>query len=311
MAPVPFTLRQLEYFDAIATEGSLSAASHRSHVSASALALAVDELERNLQLQLFIRRKGRGVTLTSAGLRLLSVARRVLAEAESLAGDAVSTKGSLTGSFGIGCFSTLGPFFLPAVLENFSTMHPGLDLSVHESSAPELTDLLLHGRLEAALMYEVDVSPQLTSAPVGHIRPHIIISADHRLAAARRVSLSELIEEPLIVLDVQPTKQNTNHLFDRLHLSPTVAHTVGSYELARCLVGRGLGWAVMFQRPRTTRSYDGRELVELEIADDVPDTTVCLTRTTGSPRTAKFDALVDYLVQLPRGTEVDSASDLP
>ncbi|NUL45328.1 LysR family transcriptional regulator [Cellulosimicrobium funkei] len=302
MTPVPFTLRQLEYFDVIASEGSLAAASERCHVSASALALAVDELERNLQLQLFIRRKGRGVTLTSTGLRLLSVARKVLDDAEGLAGDAVSARGSLTGSFGIGCFSTLAPFFLPTVVEDFSITHRELDLNIHEASAPELTDLLLHGRLDAALMYEVDVSPQLTPTPVSRIKPHVVVSAGHRLAQAGQVALSELVDEPLIVLDVQPTKQNTSNLFDRVQLSPTASHTVGSYELARCLVGRGLGWAVMFQRPATRISYDGRELVELEIVDQVPATTVCLTRTAGSPRTTKFDALADFLVRSTNGT---------
>ena len=60
MASIPFTIRQLEYFNAIASEGSLAAAAQRCLVSASALALAVDELEQHLRLQLFVRRKGKG-----------------------------------------------------------------------------------------------------------------------------------------------------------------------------------------------------------------------------------------------------------
>ena len=42
MASLPFTLRQLEYFEAVASGGSMAAASERCHVSASALALALD-----------------------------------------------------------------------------------------------------------------------------------------------------------------------------------------------------------------------------------------------------------------------------
>ena len=57
MGTLPFTLRQLEYFDAIASGGSLAAAAERCHVSASALALAldisgsVDTSEYRLQMQ--------------------------------------------------------------------------------------------------------------------------------------------------------------------------------------------------------------------------------------------------------------------
>ncbi len=61
MPSIPFTLRQLEYFDAIASEGSLAAAAVRCHVSASALALAVDELEQHLSLQLFVGARARAL----------------------------------------------------------------------------------------------------------------------------------------------------------------------------------------------------------------------------------------------------------
>ena len=54
MPSIPFTIRQLEYFDATASEGSLAAAAQRCNVSASALALALDELESRLALQLFV-----------------------------------------------------------------------------------------------------------------------------------------------------------------------------------------------------------------------------------------------------------------
>ena len=83
-AAFPFTLRQLQYFDAIASEGSLAAAAKRCLVSASALTLAIDDLEHHLRLQLLIRRKGKGVMLTPAGTRLLLHVRRVLQYAESL-----------------------------------------------------------------------------------------------------------------------------------------------------------------------------------------------------------------------------------
>ncbi|MFD1718397.1 LysR family transcriptional regulator [Georgenia deserti] len=297
---VPFTLRQLEYFDAVASEGTLAAASERCHVSASALALALDDLERHLDLQLLVRRKGRGVTLTPAGSRVLSMARRLLSGAETLTAEAWQTATSLSGRLRLGCFSTLTPFFVPALLQDFERRHAGLELELVEASAPELHELLLQGRVDAALMYRVDVSAQLVFEPVHRYRPHVLVPEGHPLARRESVQLGELISEPLISLDVDPTRQNTEHLFEALSLRPSVGHTTTSFELVRCLVGRGLGYAVMFQRPASPWSYDGHRVRCLDIADAVPESVVGLARPAGAPRSARHDALLDFLMATAR-----------
>lgn len=295
MSEIPFTLRQLEYFDAVASEGSIAAAAQRCRVSASALALAIDELERHLSLQLVVRRKGRGVTLTPAGSRVLSLARRLLTGAETLAADAWQASTSLTGVMRLGCFPTLAPFLLPAIMQDFQRAHPGLDVEYVEDSAPELHELLLQGRIDAALLYSVHVSAQLTFDVVREHRPHVVVAEAHPVAAREAVHLGELISEPLVLLDVEPTRQNTEHIFASLDLRPAVGHTTTSFELARCLVGRGLGYAILFQRPASDVTYDGHRVRAVPIADRVPATEIGLARPHGAPRTARYRVLHDFL----------------
>jgi DNA-binding transcriptional LysR family regulator len=298
MASIPFTMRQLEYFDATASEGSLAAAAKRCNVSASALALALDELEYHLSLQLFVRRKAKGVTLTPAGSRLLSHARRILSGAESLAADAWQASSSLNGRFAIGCFPTLAPFFLPGIMQVFQRQHPELSLDLVEAAAPELDELLLQGRIDVALMYSVDVSPQFAFDPVREYRPYVMVAKGHPLASRRRVQLRELVSEPLILLDVHPSRLNTEHIFGSLNLVPTISRTTSNFELVRCLVARGLGFSVAFQRPASTVTYDGNELVILELDERVEGTIVGLARPAGAPRTARHDALLAYFASI-------------
>lgn len=298
MPAVPFTIRQLEYFDATASEGSLSAAARRCNVSASALALALDELEHHLALQLFVRRKAKGVTLTPAGSRLLSQARRILTGAESLAADASQVRSSLNGRFTIGCFPTLAAFFLPGIMQIFQRKHPELRLELIEAAAPELDELLLQGRIDVALMYSVDVSPQLAFDPVREYRPYVMVAKDHALASRAAIQLGELVSEPLIMLDVHPSGLNTEHIFESLNLRPRISHTTTNFELARCLIARGLGFGVAFQRPASTLTYDGNEVVMLELAERVEGTVVGLARPAGAPRTARHDALLAYFGSL-------------
>jgi DNA-binding transcriptional LysR family regulator len=294
MSAIPFTIRQLEYFNATASEGSLAAAAQRCNVSASALALALDELEHRLALQLFVRRKAKGVTLTPAGSRLLSHARRVLSGAESLAADASQASSTLNGRFAIGCFPTLAPFYLPGIMQEFQRRHPELHLDLAEAPAPDLEERLLQGRIDVALMYSVDVAPHFSFDPVREFRPYVMLARDHRLAGRARVRLHELVHEPLILLDVHPSRLNTEQVFESLQLDPLIGHTTTSFELARCLVARGLGYAVAFQRPAANMTYDGNELVLLELEDQIEATVVGLARPAGAPRTARTDALLAY-----------------
>ena len=298
MPSVPFTLRQLEYFDATASEGSLAAAAKRCNVSASALALALDELEYHLSVQLFVRRKAKGVTLPPAGSRLLSHARRIMSGAESLAADAWQASSSLNGRFAIGCFPTLAPFYLPGIMQVFQRQHPELSLDPLEAAAPELDELLLQGRIDVALMYSVDVSPQFAFDPVREYRPYVMVATDHPLAARASIRLAELAAEALILLDVHPSRLNTEHIFSSLNLRPLIGHTTTSFELVRCLVARGLGFSVAFQRPASTATYDGNELAILELDEDVEGTVAGLARPAGAPRTARHDALLAYFASM-------------
>ena len=292
---LPFTLRQLQYFDAVAREGSLTAAAEKCHVSATALSLGLDDLERHLAIQLVVRRKGKGITLTSAGKRLLLSARQLLLSAESLADDASQSAATLSGEYAVGCFSAVSPFVLPGVMHNFQGKHPNLELEFKEDTAPALHNDLLQGRIDTALLYSVDVSPQLSFEPLHDYRPYVIVSGEHRLAGRETVSLKELVTEPLIQLDVRPSQQNTEYLFASLGLKPAVKYTTTNYELARCLVGRGLGYSVLFQRSASKVTHDGHTLTTLEVSDRVSPTVLGLARPLGAPATAKYTALRDFL----------------
>jgi len=294
--PLPFSLRQLEYFTAVARAGSMAAAAGKCHVSATALALALDELERNLNLQLVVRRKGKGIMLTPAGAALLHHAQQVLADAEAFQAEAQQGATRLTGRFVIGCFLTLTPFFVPVAMERFGQEHPGLELEFEEAATPVLHELLLRGQLDAAILYGVDVSKQLEFEPIAQYRPFVIVAETHPLAARKSVALAELAGDPLIQIDMQPSLQNTEYMFASLGLAPHVRHRTTNYELARSLVGRGLGYSLLIQRPASNLSYDGHRVVSLEIEDKLAPTVVGLTRPKGAPKSAKYSALREFLL---------------
>jgi len=75
-----FTLRQIETFAAVASEGSFAAAAERLNISPPAVSDQIAALERRLGCRLFIRRRGAAPLLSPAGLELLETSESVLRE---------------------------------------------------------------------------------------------------------------------------------------------------------------------------------------------------------------------------------------
>jgi DNA-binding transcriptional LysR family regulator len=73
-----FSLRQLKYFIAAAETGSITLASKRASISQPAVSTAISHIERELEVQLFLRHHAQGLSLTPAGRALLRDAKQVL-----------------------------------------------------------------------------------------------------------------------------------------------------------------------------------------------------------------------------------------
>ncbi|MFI9380763.1 LysR substrate-binding domain-containing protein [Kutzneria sp. NPDC052558] len=263
-----FSLRQLEYFVAIAEAGTLSEAAARLRVSQPGLSQSLTDLERALGVQLAVRRKAHGITLTPSGSQVLRHARDLLRRAEDLE-SAASGGDALSGVLSLGCYVTLAPTVFPPLLQEFSALHPDLTVDFVEDTQDVLQRRLLGGELDLAILYDMQVRPELTRAVIGSARPHILLPSDHRLAREPAVSLVDLADEPMVLLDAPPSSQNTLAIFERFGVSPDVRYRPTTFELTRALVGRGMGYALLVQRPANDRTYEGNPVVVKEIAEPI------------------------------------------
>ncbi|WP_034271380.1 LysR family transcriptional regulator [Haloechinothrix halophila] len=265
-----FSLRQLWYFVATAETGTISAAADELHVSQSAVSLALNELERTLKVQLCVRRKAHGITLTPTGAQVLRQARALLRQAGELETDGASNEDELVGRLALGCYLTLAPTVLPRLLHGFGERHPRVVIDFEEGTQDALQRLLLDGKLDLAVLYDMEVLPDIDQVVLYRRRPHILLPADHRLAAEPVVALHDLAGEPMVLLDAPPSSHHTLRLCEDAGVKPLVRHRTSSFETARALVGRGLGYAMLIQRPANQRTYEGLPVVQKDIAE-LPD----------------------------------------
>lgn len=293
-----YTLRQLEYFVAVAETGSVTKAAQAIHLSQSALSTALVELERALDVQLFLRHHAQGVTLTMAGEQLVTASRRLLQQAAELSDEARGLGAEVTGTLHLACFGVLAPYVLPEVLAKAATLLPSLEISTSEVDLAQLVDGITAGRFELAIGYDLTADPRLTTRRLYTLRPYALLAADHRLARRKRVRLSQLADEPLALLDLPHSREYFSSVFESAGVEPNVRYRSTSTETVRALVARGLGYTLLNARPRSKALSDPPGVVAVDIADDVPALDVVLIKANGVRPTRRMAAVEDLIGEL-------------
>jgi LysR family hydrogen peroxide-inducible transcriptional activator len=150
-APLPASLRQLQYAVAVADSLSFRKAAALCHVSQPALSAQLAGLERALGVRLFERDRRR-VLVTTAGADLVARARRVLLEAGDLVDTARRAGDPLAGTLRVGVIPTISPYLLPAVTPALRKAFPDLEIRWLEDKTAAIVRALETGALEAALL---------------------------------------------------------------------------------------------------------------------------------------------------------------
>ncbi|MBP2327244.1 DNA-binding transcriptional LysR family regulator [Kibdelosporangium banguiense] len=281
------SLRQLDYFVAAAETGTMTAAAGHLHVSQSAVSLAIAELERQMGVQLVLRHKAKGLTLTAAGRRLLPEARALLARSDEVRADMLEAGRAPAGRLVIGCFTTIAPFLLPDLLEDFHAAYPEVTLDFVEDSQVVLQELLLEGRCEVAVLYDVDIQPGISHETLYATKPHVLLAPDHPLARRKSVRLADLADHDMIMLDVPPSYRYFSQVLATAGVTPRIRHRTVSFEMVRSLVARGVGYSLLIQHPVVDVSYEGRTVAIRPIRDRLDPMPVVLGWPTGARLTRR------------------------
>jgi LysR family transcriptional regulator, nitrogen assimilation regulatory protein len=146
-------LRRLKYFVKIVDLGSLTQASEILHIAQPALSQQLMILEGEFRHQLLIRSK-RGVTPTEAGHTLYRHAQIVLRQLEQARSDMEKTGDKLAGKVSVGLApgTAASALSLP-LLKTVRARHPGVLLYLNESFASTLSELIINGCMDMAVLY--------------------------------------------------------------------------------------------------------------------------------------------------------------
>ena len=147
-------LRRLQYFVKIVDIGSLTQAADILHVAQPALSQQLATLEGEVRQQLLVRTK-RGVTPTEAGKVLYRHAQLILRQCEQAQADMNAAGQGLSGAVSVGLApgTAAAGLAAAAAAHRARARHPGIVLYLNETYGTTLSELVMNGRMDLAVLY--------------------------------------------------------------------------------------------------------------------------------------------------------------
>jgi DNA-binding transcriptional LysR family regulator len=252
-------LRVLEYFVALAEEGSFTRAAARCHVAQPSISHQLKQLEREVGEQL-LERGPRGVVLTSGGRTLLPYARAALSAVASAGNEFAARAGVLTGNLNLGVVDGLDATRFPAVLGRLHQRHPRLSIRIEGATSAPLVEAVSQGRLDAAVI----------AAPLGGLPAHFEhqVVLREEIVAIARVKLRDGAAQRISPAAVPPDSIISYHrdsgvlplvreAFKAAGVEMEPAHSMNDPALHVALVRAGMGVAVTVASEAVLQSATG------------------------------------------------------
>ncbi len=261
------SLRQMQYFVATAESGSIITASEKIHVSSPSISAAIAHIEAELQVQLFIRQHAKGLILTLVGEKIMQECQVILTQSNRLYTLAAECAGTIRGPLKLGCFSALAPLLYAEIVQGFQHLYKQVNLSVCEEDQQSLMQGLLNNALDVVICYDLNLDPEaIHFEALAMLPPHVLVSETHPLAKQPAVTLEELADLPMVLLDLPHNNDYVISLFRQHKLSPSVAHSSRHMDVVRSMVANDLGYSILNVRPKNNYALDGKRLLRLRLA---------------------------------------------
>src|SRR3954452_9273737 len=205
-------LHQVRYFLALASTLNFTRAAEQCNVTQPALTKGVQKLEQELGGQLIYRER-QLTQLTDLGKEVLPMLERTLASAQGVRRRAQEFQRKEVAPLKIGLAPSISVALVLNPIAEIAKLLPGLHVELREDAAEKLVDLLLEGKINAAMVGDVhDIPARIDEWPLFEERYFAVLAPTHQLAGRPSIGIDDLREAVLLEragCDVAPKIQRS------------------------------------------------------------------------------------------------------
>jgi DNA-binding transcriptional LysR family regulator len=184
----------MRYFVAVAKHGNFTRAADELHVAQQAVSQQIRVLEGTLGVTL-LRRSSRKVELTPAGEVFLADAKRLVSASDRAVRRVQAAARGEAGTLRLVYTLVAAYETAPSLIEVLGHRHPELKITAREVYGADVTDLLLAGSCDIALMPMGSLPGGLRQRLVRREVLRLAVSARHPVAEIDQVELSALSDQ--------------------------------------------------------------------------------------------------------------------
>ncbi|WP_374449594.1 LysR family transcriptional regulator [Stella sp.] len=279
-------MHEIRYFLAMCETLNFRRAAMRCNISQPALTKGIQKLEEKLGGQLF--RRERNLThLTDFGRLVRPYLEQIDARHTAAKTAARNFLRLEKAPLNVGMMVTIGPLRFTRFLSGFQHDHPGIELWLHEGTLQELSEKLMSGAIDLAVMGLVDeLGGRFDAIPLYTERYVAVFPRGHRYEAMNHVPFSDLVGEPYIDRLSCEARDRIIGQWDAHGAEFRCAHRSHRDDWVQGLVLAGFGIAVMPEFSISAIGLKSRVTSEPEVTRQVSLVSVAGRRF--SPGTAEF-----------------------
>ncbi|GAA0743408.1 CysB family HTH-type transcriptional regulator [Ideonella azotifigens] len=268
------------------------------HTSQPGISRQIRELEDELGVEIFVRAGKRLTGLTPAGERVLPWVERLLLDAENLHRAGEDFRLGEVGMLSIAATHSQARYALPGAVHDFRSLHPKVQLQMHQGSPDQIAQMLLTGQADIGIASHVLAdNPELVALPCYRWTHSVVVPVGHALLD-QPLTLERLAEHPVITYETGLTGRGSiDDAFSRAGLAPRVVLTAMDADVIKTYVELGLGVGIMasiaYDEARDTqlRAIEARSLFSI-------NTTSVAVRRGGLLRSYAYDFIQTFAPHL-------------
>ncbi|MBB3993136.1 molybdate transport repressor ModE-like protein [Sulfitobacter undariae] len=241
---------QIRVFNEIASQGSFSDAARVLGVSQPAITAHIRTIEKAYDVKLF-ERTGAGAVLTQIGRRLFQRTAS-MRDTEREAAEILSRAHMLeVGELSIAC-GAAGPAM--QLVSRFQKSYPGVRLQLLFGNWQEVVNAVRYRKVDLGLLTDAPDADDIIKQPFTTQKIVALVPKDHPLAQRRKLSLEELVGEPILFrTGNSQTQRAVDAVLKKydLNIRPLLVLEAREAIYEACAQGVGIGF--MFDAASTRR----------------------------------------------------------